>query len=528
MYGKDFTPGPRGGLQRALETPRGMQHVRPESPRPYEMLSGVSVKSLVGQELTALDQSLHEALVSHAHEDDPDMKRDCYTMPMKSAVRYLGEHARRDDVVGSLTKMRHTELDFVGGHREYRDVPMLVSWQELGEDRDQIGYSFPEPLRQLMRRMPRYAYIELAAVGCGSMSSKFSAPLYRHLAMAMNASGVKWGPVPEDNVVAVDMTVEELAGVVGWSGKPVFTKLKDRVLTRIEKDFRNVRRFSVAWSAVAGEAQGRGRKPVVGIRFELTLNPPSISETRSVSAGGQRVGGVDRKSWRVNSHVWQRVANEFFEIVAGHKQAFDIWSLALQELESGEALSDGYETRTYRGESLREKLKTEGPDYAAWGFFEEELAAPDLVKRNDVSKLAKEAHAERLARAGVKPPKRETPKPGPRPAPIVFKPSAPAAAPAPEQAPLAEDGPATFQNCTSISIDLDEAVTTEHMESFVWQPLSEWCWNGDREINLWIRWYAKPGLMSKIRVPISPSAKDWERVLKVIGKYMDGVEEYSQ
>ena len=247
-----FRPAPRGDVSRALAPPKArrresdlktgrLEVIAPESPRPSEMLEGVAVTSR--DELTAGDAALHELLVSKAYADDRPLTGEAHWISMPEAIRYLGERVERSDVRQSLNRLKRTTVSYgLAGGRRFEDVQLLQGWIEVDGDRDTIYFSLPEPLRELMRRQPTYAYVELAALP--AMKSKFSARLYRRLALA--ASKEKWVPGRE-NAVELYATVDELADWIGWprakDGSVHSGKLRDRFLKRIGDDFAAVRAF---------------------------------------------------------------------------------------------------------------------------------------------------------------------------------------------------------------------------------------------------------------------------------------------
>src|SRR5690606_17220205 len=144
-----FRPRPRGDLAKALSSRRAMEVVAPESPRPSEMMEGVTVN---GEDvLTADDAALHELLISHAYAEDCSMPEAMHEIEMAAAIRYLGGRVERSDVRRSLERLKNTAVSFgTPETRRYEDVRLLEGYVEVGPERDVIHYRLPEPLRVLM------------------------------------------------------------------------------------------------------------------------------------------------------------------------------------------------------------------------------------------------------------------------------------------------------------------------------------------------------------------------------------------
>lgn len=525
-----FQPSARGSLAKALDKPGMLTKVAPESPRPVEMLTGVSVS---GPSLSSFDHALHDLLVSNAYENDKSMEERSYSIPMRHALRYLGTDARREAVQASLDKMRDVRLSFSSkdAARRYAGVPMTVAWREIAEDdgNEAIGYQFPEPIHALMRRMPRYAYIELAAVGDGRMSSKYSQALYRYLAAA--ASEVKWSP-DEDatNSVTVSLSPDELADVVGFprKGPAPFGKLQERVLRHVETDFAGVRRFRTQVEIV--RKPGRGR-PVTSVDFHLQVAAPSHYVARGnefhVRQVGGRVGGTDDARFRVRSNLWIRAVNTFTSIAPttlSNRDFFDAWSLALKEALDAAPLTDGYHTRRFRGPSLLAAVDADGADAAAWGFLEEEAHGRDLIKdftNRAQHKRIQVAHKDRLERSGHRKSIKDVPPVAPvEPLEVVE---------VPIRAP--QSAPKTLADCATIEIDLDADAFSlfgaeAEIERVVLEPLVSRSWSGDRNIELKVKWHRPDRSIDTFALKITPTAGEWRSVMRSIDSYIDGAERY--
>jgi hypothetical protein len=510
-------PPPRGKLDEALAKKNGklqLQIVAPESPRPAEMLEGVAVSG--ADDLTADDAALHELLVSRAYEDDRFMSDGMHSLEMAQAMRYLGGRTERSDVRQSLNRLKRTTVSYGGvtkDGRRYEDVALIESWIEIGPGFDTIRYRLPEPLRELMRRQPSYGYVELAALP--KMRSKFSSRLYRKLALA--TSRRKW-EAGGDNTVIVSGTPDEIADWIGFprekDGRVHVGKLRKRFLSRVEADLADVRAFT--FKVDLDEPGGRGN-PLVGVKFVLRLNPRSRHMTASTfnpanAAGFRRVGGKDLPGLRVESRTWRRAAREFGRTLGLTHQGFhELWQVALQEMLSEEAVTDGYATREYRGERLRAAIESRGADAAAWGFVCEEADSPDLaVARGIVRKeiAAEQARMERIGWGKKKD----------KPAPAFLSqeeaaPSAPAAKPVPQKA--------TLEDCREVVLTLDRVFGNADARALA-DALKARFWTGTRKVMMTVR------CLSGDRTAgyFAASAADMETVAREFRRYLDGDIEY--
>ena len=382
-----YRPRPQGKLRDALAEPGKLRAVAPASPRPAEMLEGVVIDGHGKGSLTANDVALHELLVSTAYEADMRMPADVvHAIPMAHVLRFLGANARRDMVKVSLKRLLSTTVSYgMTGGRRYEQVPLLTFWLESDAHEDTIKFTLPEPICALMRSQPRYAYVELAAIA--AMRCRYSSRLYRVL--ALEAARTKWEPGAENEVV-VPATPGDIADWAGFprraDGTVAYGKMKERVIAfliddgNIKGDLSTVRKFSTEIREV--RKPGRGRE-VEKVEFVLTLRPPSFKMVRVAfdpRADIARVGGKDLPEYRVNGHIWRRVAIAFGKRLGIEKHlAFQLWNVALNEALTGEPLSDGYIARRFRGASLLNEMRVHGADYAAWGFFTEEAEVPDLA-----------------------------------------------------------------------------------------------------------------------------------------------------
>lgn len=403
-----FRPAPHGSLVRLAEhKPSEIKAVAPESPRPPEMLTGVSID---GPALSVLDSVVHEILISHGYEVDHEMKSDRYAIDLAALVRFAGPNVRKDDILKSLEKLRLTKMSFGDSAypaRRYRGVQMVVSWEELQNSTAMIGYMFAPPIKDLMRTMPSYAYLELAALGDGNMSLKHSPALYKHL--ALQSTRKRWQP-GEDNEIYIRFSPQELAQIVQFPGHEDPDKLNVGKLVDFAKksldDLSNVRRFETSLDIV--KESGRGRR-VSSICYTLRLRAPDFRHVRlRVDYSKKplfRQGGADDPRFTVRSDLWSRASKTFQLTGCISNDLFKLWLVALQEALSGKGLTAGYETRSYRGDALLAAVDTQGAAFAAWGFLEEECDDPDLVDHladrvNAPLAIKAEAEAARRQRLG--------------------------------------------------------------------------------------------------------------------------------
>jgi len=378
---KLIQPETRGSISESIST-RSLTKIAPESPRPLEMLDAVEITS--ADILTADDAALHELLISAAYEADKDMASDFTSLPVATALKFLGDHARRDALKVSMRRLMSTTVSYGSKKtRRFENVPLLFSWLESNEKEDIIKYSLPEPIRILMREMPAYAYLELAPIS--QMKSKYSVRLYRVLAAA--AAREKWTP-NGGNRVTVSATLEDL---FQWTGFPAdkdgsmsFGKFRQRVLNDLDKELATVRRFGLRIEEIRKEGRGR---PLDRVDFHLNLRAPSHHMTRATFEPGEHnkrhVGGVDAPEFRVNSNIWKKAEKTFWnERKFQHRVYYHAWLIALQEALDKDPISPGYTQREYRGHRLLNAIERLGADEAAFKFCAEEVTDPDIAIDN--------------------------------------------------------------------------------------------------------------------------------------------------
>ncbi|QCL83378.1 hypothetical protein CFBP5875_01550 [Agrobacterium pusense] len=444
-----------------------MAVIAPQSPRPAEMLAGVVIDN-GAVDLTGFDLALHELLISRAYENDRSMTATSYEIPLVECLRFLGPDARRDAVERSLGKMEQIKLSFAGEDgRSFRGVKMLTFWEATKDSEMLLGYQFPDPIRWLMRTMPAYGYIELNALGRGSMRSKYSHLLYKRIALEVAKHPWKAG---EDNRFELTFTPEQLAEVVGFppvKGIIPFGKLQERVISKVVDDFAGVRKFDVRIFYDGMPAPKKGTT-VGRIEFHVRVNPDShhtvFANTAPFEKSGYRIGAPDEPRYRINSVFWLRVPRTFKTLGIDHSFAKHTWLVALKEALDNDPLTPACATRRYRGANLLSAIDADGVEAAAWNFFAEEtelgrdLVGSQHVIRNRVS--ANTARKERMER--VKKPR----------------------VAAPSSAPVAQTEQPTFGTCTHIDLEIDPAATKNDLEDVIFQHLDNIAWNGSRRVEM--------------------------------------------
>lgn len=367
------------------------------------------------------------------------------------------------------------------------------------------------------------------------MRCRYSSRLYRVL--ALEAAKTRWEP-GGDNTVVVSATPSDLADWVCFprrkDGTVVYGKLKERLLSFLEdredeedgdsrpplpSDLKAVRKFSTEIREV--RKPGRGRA-VERVEFVLRLRPPSYRLVRTRFDPKDdigRVGGRDAEPYRVNSHIWRRAQKTFMRRLAmTHSGMFELWTVALNEALSGEALSDGYHTREFRGERLLASARADGADFAAWGFLAEEAEEPDLAALSPVTEHEELRHrreaaeAARLVRLGKQPKGHKAPafnreETFPRPQPASTRTQA------------------TFADCREVILTVDQAMRVPDVESIIEPAVRTWAYTGSRIVTVTLRHWVG-GAYDRWRVGAFPmSEDDLDGLQKRLWKYLDGPEE---
>lgn len=545
---QNFKPSARGMLTKIATEPHKVRDLAPESPRPMEMLAGVHVES--NASLTAFDQGMMEYLISWAYEVDPKMNERAYRIPLSTLRRFMGPHSKSDEIRASLSKLETIRLSYgLNGGRRFIGVQALTAWQEIAGDDPVVGFQFPEPIRELMGDMTasRYAHIELVPLTTDGMSSRYSAPLYKRL--ALEASEKKWVPGTK-NTFGIRWKPQQIAEMIGFPGAADGTfnigKLTSFVTKTFITDIQNVRRFSVAVTPVYDAVRGRR---IASYNFFITIKPPSMHHVR-VRYDKKRVwkGEIDDPSYTVRSDVWMKAAKAFSVKDSPfhgwpHYMIFDIWAVALKEALDGTGLTAGYDGRTYRGDSLLMAIETEGADFAAWGFLSEEVEFPDLMtKLEDMKKenitswqrmeLLFDAETARRDRVGWKTSKRK--RLGKKtfghlhPEEVVEAKQDAEVDVNPFAAVDAFEEPATdiaipsFDTCAEVHvyfhIDVDE------LERRVLRPIQDAVWTGTRSFKF-VCHYQDDGDQI-FEIDINPSEHVWGTMLANMGPMKTGLEEY--
>jgi len=505
-----YRPATRGDLAKALSEPEAVTQIAPESPRPAEMLEGVELRQMAGFALTADDEILHDLLASWAYAGDRAMPEAMHTLSVADAVRYLnsatwrsdaegkrGEDDKRrpggverGDVIASLRRLKLATVSYGGtGGRRYSEVSLLEFWCESSAEQDVIRYRLPAPIRDLLATQPRYAYLELAALP--AMSSKYSLRLYKKLALA--AAGRKW-EAGQDNRIVLSPTPAEFAAWIGYpldaDGTVKPGKLKERVLGRIADDFRKVQAFEATVTPRKGPGRGRGGR-VEAIDIEIRLRAPDRRAVRCFfrpSEDPLRPGDKDVEKYRVESRTMRRAHKVFGRALrTTHARDFaDLWQVALSEALSGELLTDGYASRSTRGQALLSTVDARGADYAAWALFEQEAEDPDLMKLNAEDRLRfraaeKAAHEARYDRLGE-----EAPRGVRKQAPVYIVDEDTGTPPPQPSRPVPE---MTLEDCNAVTFEVDPACgDLEVGDIGAW--ISKHTYTGTRRVDVILRYGA--------------------------------------
>nr|WP_245494335.1 RepB family plasmid replication initiator protein [Rhizobium ruizarguesonis] len=490
------------------------------------MLAGVSLTSGAA-DLTSTDLALHDLLITKAYESDRSMDGAYYEIPMAECLKFLWADARKEDVTASLRRMETVRLSFSGETgRSFRDVQMLTSWTAITGEAVAVGYQFPDPIRQLMRSMPKYGYVELAAIGQGSMRSKYSQMLYKRLAHEVSRRPWQEGSA---NTFTLEFTPAELAEVVGFNApaKGLFSKLQERVISKLPSDFINVRKFelNIAYDGLAAPARGQGKTTSL-IQFHVKVHPDSHhtvrSDTRPLQAQGHRIGKPDVALYRINSMFWLSAVKTFKSLGLTHFSAHWAWQVALDEALEESPLTPEYSKRRYRGKELLGAIDANGPEAAAWCFFTEESElGSDICNSTHVAKKLSLAERNRLKRLTDGKAKAKSKKNGQRVA--ATKPTAGVKA-AIETEKAREELHPTFENCTHIDLEIDPAATLCDLDNVIYSHIDSIVWNGTRRIIL-RAYYSVPGerdVRQHYRFTITPEDQDeFHFELRKIGTWID-------
>ncbi len=490
------------------------------------MLQGVKVDS--DHTMTAFDHGVYEYLQSWSYEHDKTMEQRAYRIPVQTLRRFLGPHTKTADIIASLEKLAEIKLSYtLANGPRFIGVQMLTSWQEINGEDAIIGWQWPEPIRELMRDLGvgRYAHIELVPLTTDGMSSRYSAPLYKWI--AFEAAQRKWKPGQANTFelrIEPGSLVSEIDFPEDETGKFNIGKLTKFVTETFLKDVKNVRKFSVA---VQPEYEAvKGRK-ISDYKFSITINPPSMHNVRvRYDKTKFRRGAVDDPQYQVRSDIWLKADKAFgVEGSPMHGLVYwkytSLWLVALQEALDSKDLTPGFETRSYRGESLLMAIEAEGPDYACWGFLSEEVADPDLLAHLEMlprhirSSIANDAESGRRDRVGWKTDKRR--KSNMRRTDYYDSLIQP-------PVEVIEE-PITFETCTKAHIYFSMPV--DELESRVFERLAGIKWKGNRTITLVSHYNDDDGSDGKWIIDIHPTFEQWCELLNKLSTVKKGTEIYA-
>jgi hypothetical protein len=506
FHRRNFQPTNRGDITKALDKPAALTVVAPESPRPLELLLGVTYDR--ESTLTADDAALHELLMTVALHGDAQLENETHAVPMRHILRYLGAEARRDTVKAGLARLLRNTVSFGA----YEQVPLLVSWLERADADELVHFTLPAPIRNALTAKSEYAYVEIAALP--AMRSKHVARLYKALVAELKATGRQWVK-GGSNTVTITASVDQIAEWVSFPREKDGTvrpgKLKERVLDIAVAQFKDVQAFGLKVVPVVAKTRGN---PIVDVRFELALNAPSHHQIRATydASGIRQFGGVDAPEYRVRQDVWLKASGHFVAQFPdlSHSVLFGLWTASLKEMLDEKPLSDGYSTRRFRGERLRQEIAKRGADEVAWQWAMEEADNPDLVlltkqERKEVAAVGESARRERVWGDEAKP----------------VSPAVPVAV---EEVPAA---PSTvcFEDCSAIWIDVDSTLSMKTIEDMVLDPIEAYRdWRGDKQRKIRVRWWIRGAYDFHDFTRWSPSKDDIETLVIRLNKFIDTVE----
>jgi hypothetical protein len=504
---RNFQPGNRGDITKALAQPTTLTVIAPESPRPLEMLLGVTYDR--ESTLTADDGVLHELLMTAAIRDDAAFEKETHAVPMRHILRLLGPESRRDAVKDSLSRLLKNTVSF----GTFEQVPLLVSWIERADADELVHFTLPSPIRDALAVKSDYAYIEIAALP--AMRSKFVARLYKALVAELKTSGRQWVK-GGDNRLTITASVDQVASWVCFprekDGSVRPGKLKERVLDVAAPQFRDVQAFAVEVVPVVARTRGN---PIAEVRFELTLNPPSHHQVRAIydASGIKQFGGIDAPEFRVRQSVWLKAAGHFsatYGPAFHHGVLFGLWTACIKEMLDEKPLSEGYATRRYRGDRLRQEIARRGADEAAWQWAMEEAENPDLAllkkeERKEIANLGEAGRRERAWGGDAKP----------------LNVILPVAV---EQAPQ-DSNPVPFDECSEIWFCLDDTLSEQVVDDMVLEEIDRYRdWRGDQQKTIKVRWWVSDDHRDMDFKRWSPSTDDIETLKIRLNRYIDKVE----
>ncbi|MCV3768901.1 hypothetical protein [Rhizobium sp. TRM95796] len=502
FHRRNFQPKNRGDIAKSLDKPTALSVVAPESPRPLELLLGVTYDREAT--LTADDAALHELLMTVALHSDAELQQETHSVPMRHVLRYLGTEARRDAVKDSLGRLMRNTVSF----GPYEQVPLLLYWLERADSEKLVHFALPAPIKTALTAQSAYAYVEVAALP--AMRSKFITRLYKALVAALKATGRRWVK-NGDNKVTVTATVEQVADWICFprekDGSVRPGKLRERVLDIAAAQFQDVQAFGLKVVPVSAKTRGN---PLVEVRFELSLNPPSHHHSRALfdASGIRQFGGVDAPEYRVRQDVWLKVSGYFLSDFPdlSHGVLFGLWTASIKEMLDEMPLSDGYATRRYRGDRLRQEIAKRGADEAAWQWAMEEAENPDLVRlsKSERKELANAGEAARRKRVWGDNARKIEP---------VFVETKPVETPS-----------VSFDEASEIWINVGDELPLQTIDDLVLEQLDRYRdWRGTEDKTIQVRWWLR-GNLDFMTFKKPATADDIETIMSRVGRYVDSVE----
>lgn len=177
------------------------------------------------------------------------------------------------------------------------------------------------------------------------------------------------------------------------------------------------------------------------------------------------------------------VVKKFKSLGLTHFSAYWAWQVALDEALEEAPLTPEYSKRRYRGKELLGAIDANGPEAAAWCFFAEESElGSDICNSTHVAKKLSQAERNRIKRLTKKEPKSKETSPVAEAQPNAAVTSV-TAAKAPAAIPTDTVTP-TFENCTHIDLEIDEAATLCDLDDVIYQHLASIAWNGSRRVEM--------------------------------------------
>lgn len=503
---RNFKPGNRGDITKALAQPTALTVIAPESPRPLEMLLGVTYDR--ESSLTADDGVLHELLMTAAIRDDAALEKETHAVPMRHILRLLGPEARRDAVKDSLSRLLKNTVSF----GTFEQVPLLVSWIERADADELVHFTLPAPIKGALAVKTDYAYIEIAALP--AMRSKFVVRLYKALVAELKKSGRQWVKGGNNSVV-ITASVDQVAGWVCFPKEKDGTvrpgKVKERLLDIAAEQFKNVQAFALVVVPVLARTRGN---PIIEVRFEMSLNPPSHHQVSAIydASGIKQFGGIDAPEFRVRQDVWLKASNHLSAQCTdlAHGVLFGLWTACIKEMLDEQPLSDGYANRRYRGDRLRQEIAKRGADQTAWAWAMEEAENPDLVlrskqERKDIAAVGETGRRQRVW--------------GDKEKPLVT------GAPVAVEQVSEYSNPVSFEDCSEIWFNLDDTLSEQVVDDMVLEEIDRYRdWRGEQQKSIKVRWWIKGDYKDMDFKQLSPSADDIETLKIRLNRYIDKVE----